>query len=543
MLLISVAVISGIAILAGCPSSELGGVRTANVPPWVKWSNTPQDLQQHSANPELFWFGSDEDGQIIGYEYVVLLEEDVDAQGGIDQIVSDFPESIEWNSLGEATEAVIPLFASEDTSEYVDQYVFLRCVDDKDTYSEIISLFLSRNNHPPTCIVTVPLGPRWCLPDTNEFWDGIDVSWEGKDSLDYESIQPDFLWHVRLYGPFAIEPDLTDTLMQNFYDVLLDEETGLDTVTFTSFSLTNLQTGWYILYVKNFDDAHVASIPALGIFEVYEPKWIRQPEEAKDILIVDQNRFRPFFGELPRSWEDSVEIFFENLMADAGYDDSQWEWAGVSNPPISTLYQYRLVIITDVDFTGKVSGAHQRGFTGYLDVGGKLWIIGRETFAITSNTVGLVSYGLNDPDDPLPYTYMGFSAAMFPPGEDSTEDGWGHTSEFSGAQPLIAGFPTVDVDTNHTLATTWEWPTDPTRRYEFRTLPRVEYVIRNLDTETIYTFVAVNPDTSRFHGFPVAVRYESSVFKTSYFAFHLFFAHYDNALAVTESMLAWFLDE
>ncbi|MEE8417720.1 MAG: hypothetical protein V3S06_03565, partial [candidate division Zixibacteria bacterium] len=289
MLLFLGAGICGIAILAGCPSSELGGVRTANISPWVKWSVTPQDSMQHSANPLLKWYGADEDGQVIDYQYVVLLEEDVDTYGGINQILSDFPESIEWFSLGIIkTEAIIPLFASEDTSEFVDQFVFLRSQDDSDAYSEIKYLFLSRNNHAPTCTVTVPAGPRWCLPDTNEFWRGIDVSWEGKDSLDYEGIQPDFLWHVRIYGPFASEPDSTDATGED-YTVFVDPETGIDTVTFTAAALVDLPTGWYILYVMNFDDAHVASIPAFGIFEVYEPNWIRHPEETTDILVVNQS--------------------------------------------------------------------------------------------------------------------------------------------------------------------------------------------------------------------------------------------------------------
>jgi hypothetical protein len=45
------------------------------------------------------------------------------------------------------------------------------------------------------------------------------------------------------------------------------------------------------------------------------------------------------------------------------------------------------------------------------------------------------------------------------------------------------------------------------------------------------------------HLFPVAVRYDNSVFKTSYFSFHPFFLHYDGALAIAERMFAWFFEE
>ncbi len=524
-LLISVAVISGIAILAGCPSSELGGVRIDNVSPWVEWSNTPQDLQQHSANPKLFWFGSDGDGQIIDYEYVVLLEEDVDTGGGIDQMASDFPESIEWTSLGNITEAVIPLFASTDTAEYVDQYVFLRCIDDKDTYSEIIYLFLSRNNHPPTCFVTVPLGPRWCLPDTNEFWSGISVSWEGKDSLDYEGIQPDFLWHVRIYGPFLTVPDSTDTLGQ--YGVFVDPETGVDTLTITGMAIVDLQTGWYILYVKNFDDAHVSSIPALGIFEVYEPKWIRYPDEAIDILVVNQSRFQPLPGNLPSSWEDSVVIFYENLLADAGFTDDQWDWTDESNLTRSLLYNYRMVIVDDIDWNGNITGVEEE-LSLYMNVGGMLWVNGRFSFSDIPNQEGRVDYGLNDPDHPLPYPYLGISFAYFPPAVLTF-------SEFEGARQILAGLPVLDVDTLKIqgMAGSFDYA-----------VPRVEYLSKVIGAQTLYKFRAINPQLSgTFHEFPVALRYETSVFKSSHFSFPLFLMEYDQASEVADQMLDWFLSE
>jgi hypothetical protein len=528
ILLLLGAGICGIAILAGCPSSELGGVLTTNLSPWVEWSDTPQDSMQHSANPLLKWFGGDEDGQVIDYQYVVLLEEDIDTYGGLNQILSDFPDSIEWFSLGVITKAVIPLFASEDTSEFIDQFVFLRCLDDGDTYSEIRSLFLSRNNHPPTCTVTVPEGPRWCLPDTNEFWPGIGVSWEGKDSLDYEGIQPDFLWHVRMYGPFSTIPDSTDTLMQNFRSVLVNLETGSDTVTITSFSYTNLQTGWYILYVKNFDDAHVASVPALGIFEIYEPQWIRHPDETTDILVVNQSMFVSLPGNLPSIWADSVVVFYEDLLADAGFTDDQWDWTDNSNLTRSLLYNYRMVIVDDFDWNAKIGATIEEALSLYLNVGGKLWINGRFSFSDVSNQEGRVDYGLNDVDHPLPYPYLGISFAYFPPAVLTF-------SEFEGARPIFAGLPTLSVDTLiiQGLAGNFDYA-----------LPRVEYVSTVIGAQTLYAFDSIDPSApGTFEGFPVAIRYETATFKSSYFSFPLFSIEYDQASEVANQMLDWFMSD
>ena len=447
-------------------------------------------------------------------------------------MAADFPETIEWTSLGEVTSSVIPLFASEDTSEYVEQYIFLRCLDDSDTYSAIIYLFLSRNNHPPTCSVTVPTGPRWCLPDTNQFWHGISVSWEGKDSIDYEGIQPDFIWNARIYGPFQTMPDTTnpdrpDTLIQNLYRVYRDATTGLDTVSYTQVAMTNLVTGWYTFYVKNFDDAHVAAIPDLGIFEIYEPNWLRHPTETKDILVLNQSTYAPAPGNLGPIWQDSVRIFYENILADAGISSDQWDWTDERNPPISMLYNYRMVIVDDIDWNLNIGGSEDE-LLPYVEVGGNLWVIGRFSFADVSNQTGRLDYGPTS--HPIAYECMGISAAYFPPGVLDF-------AEFEGARPVAEGLnlPDLHVDTLYiqALAGGFDYA-----------LPRVEYLLRRDEAQTLYVFNSIDPSQpGSFEGFPVAVRYDSGVFRTSYFSFPLFFIRYNQATQIASQMLTWFLED
>jgi hypothetical protein len=514
-------------ILAGCPSTDLSGVHKGNLSPWVDWAQVRQDSLAHSSNPVLKWFGSDRDGQVVDYQYVVSLKDTVDAYGGAATMAANFPQTIEWTSLGEVTSSTIPLFASEDTSEYVEQYVFLKCLDDSGAYSAIIYLFLSRNNHPPTCTVTVPTVPRWCLPDTNQFWHGITVSWEGKDSIDYPGIQPDFIWNARLYGPFATTPVSTDTLPQYLYSVALDPETGADTVTFTQAALLDLQTGWYILYVKNFDDAHVAAIPALGIFEVYEPNWIRHPTETKDILIINQSTYAPVPGNLGPAWQDSVRIFYENILADAGFSSDQWDWTAQLNPPLSMLYNYRMVIIDDIDWNLNI-GSSEDELQPYIEVGGKLWVIGRFSFANVSNQTGRLDYGPTN--HPIAYTCMGISAAYFPPGVLDF-------AEFEGARPVAQGLnlPDLHVDTLYiqALAGSFDYA-----------LPRVEYLLRRDEAQTLYVFNSIDPSQpGSFEGFPVAIRYDTGTFKTSYFSFPLFFIRYEQATQIASHMLTWFLED
>ena len=64
------------------------------------------------------------------------------------------------------------------------------------------------------------------------------------------------------------------------------------------------------------------------------------------------------------------------------------------------------------------------------------------------------------------------------------------------------------------------------------------------NSETIYKFNSLYPDTSRYHYFPVAIRKEvPGSYKTAYFCFPLYFIKTDQAQAVTRKMLEWFFEE
>jgi len=535
------------AFFNGCSPYDVSGNKIANVPPVIQWAMIPQDSIPNLFNPTLKWYGKDIDGQMsaLVYQYVVALEGAVESLGGPAVMAGNFPADLVWTSLGSVTSAKIPLFASPDTSVYVDQYVFMRCQDDKGDYSNIIYLYTSRNNHPPTCHIFVPQGPQWCLPDTSDYWHGISVSWEGKDSLDYTGfIQPDFLWKTRIYGPFA-DSVSADTLSQYLYN-LADPETGDSLTSFEQWTFNDLRTGWYLIYSVNFDDAFVPAIqPAMGIFNVYEPNWIYHPDETKDVLIVNHSNFANLPGLLRTTWRDSVMIFYQNLMADVGIASDKWDWSNITQPPPSTLYNYRMVIVDNNDWSVAIGENPEENYSRYLDVGGKIWVNGRFNFANIANQEGRLDYGEND-IHPLAYTYMDLSGAYFPPGEAELPDSaWAFTAEFVGALPLISDFPILEIDTVKVLAVSYVHPDStryPYRRYEFRALPKVEYLIRNVNSETIYQFNAVNPDTSRFHGFPVAIRNENAVFKSSCFSFPLFFIKYDQAKVVANDMIDWFLD-
>ena len=519
--------------IMGCDPIKVEGTAVDNVAPWISWAVTPSDSLVHSFNPTLRWFGADQDGQINNYFFGVFQAAYIDSADRAASLV--IPDTLTWVPLGNVTQGSIPLIASSDSSVAVGQYVVLQAVDDQGSYSNIINRYLLRINNRPTCLVTVPEGPQWVLPETTATWHGIPVSWEGGDSLDYTGAQPDFLWDVRVYGPYAdsatVHADTVnfDTTTATLRGRIVDGDDDPYRVSLTSFNFYDLVTGFYVIYVRNFDDADVPSKPALGIIEVYEPHWIRYPNEAKDILFLNSSSYNPLPANLGTSYQDSVYDFYSNLIADAGITSDKWDWFDTV-PDISDLYMYRMVIVNDVDWSVDVGTNIQDPIIDYLNVGGKFWVIGRYSFFNTSTSEGLYQYQGNAAE-PLPFEYLGLDAAYYPPSNFTD-------AEFVGARVNPAansGLSDLEIDTLKVQQLNGSFD---------HAFPKVERLITGAtDATTIYTFSAISPDsTGTFHGFPVAIRLETTTFKSSYFSFPLYFIKYNQATAAFTKMITWFME-
>jgi hypothetical protein len=535
--LLAAAILFSILSLSGCSSLDLEGPPMQNIRPWVSWAIVPSDSVVHSFNPTLHWFGNDQDGQINDIIYGVFEGDYMDSVSRITSL--EIPDTLTWISLGNVTSATIPLPASPDSSDTVGQYVVLRAIDDAGDSSDIINRYLFRTNHRPTCTISVPEGPQWSLPEITDTWSGIPVSWEGGDSLDYPGAQPDFLWEVKVFGPYpnsaSIPADsLFDPDTQPLWYYLSDGDDTPELIASTSFNFYNLVTGFYAIYVRNYDDADVPSRPALGVIEVYEPHWIRHPNEAKDVLLYNSSAFNPTFGNLPAAWSDSVQMFYANVLADAGIASNKWDWFDTI-PTIRDFYLYRMVIIDDIDWTVDIGNTTQEAFIDYLNAGGSIWVIGRMSFYNSNQFAGRYEYESNEAE-PMVFNFFGLEAAFFPPSDFTF-------AEFVGANAVgnsITGLPDLSVDPLKIDALN-DFPGG-----EYTALPKVEFLIlsSDFDVETVYQFVSDNPGaTGSFHQFPVGVRWATPTFKSSYFSFPLFFMEYDEAAETFDDMLQWFLEE
>jgi len=562
LILIALAAVSllTVVILTGCDEMPYEGEELGKTAPSIFWSDVVFD-SLNSSNPVLTWYSTDPDGKVLDYQFIVLAESTVLRinPAGAAALAESFPDGYEWTITHEDS-ATIHLFASRDTSQYLPQYVFLKAMDDDSLFSGTLYKFVSRKNHPPTCYVVVPwtelvfngirdanepIDPQWCLPETTASWKGIHVTWVGKDSIDISGLQPDFEWQVRVYGPF---PDSASCDTVGPYGYLYDpSRSDSSWIMAKEYYFKNLETGWNMVYVRCRDDAFVPSIPALGYLNVYEPTWIRHPELTKKILLANHTIFfgdsiSTIPGELPNRYSDSMLTFYENLIQAAGYNTSEYtvKTYTVGNnefePLKSDLYDHELVIVLDTDWRNllqnQAGGHEQQGaYAKYLNVGGKLWVIGRRSFLALSDA-GRKDFALDANDNPLPVRYLNLSAEYALPVTSF------RSAEFSGAFGAMEGFPNIDVDTFRVAHTS-------TAAYRYsQALLHVDYLIRLDESETIYKFKSLYPDTSRFHNFPTAIRYEvPGSFKTSYFSFPLYFIQTDQAELVTRKMLEWFFED
>ncbi|MFQ5452717.1 MAG: hypothetical protein ACE5D6_00845 [Candidatus Zixiibacteriota bacterium] len=221
-------------IISGC-TDTLKGELDPNQKPIVNFVNIPPNGQEFSRNPEVFWIGTDNDGQIDYYRYHVIKDIILDEFGDTILIVSNDPlgyaDTINdtlWTYVdvdpkvsNPQTANVISLKADleDPVNTYISQYIFLQAYDDEGEASDIDWLLLNRNDNPPETMIFNISGET---PFVNSIFEGgiitgIRLKWEGSDRKDYEDIgltPPPFDYEWKLFGPYY--DNEIDSILANY---------------------------------------------------------------------------------------------------------------------------------------------------------------------------------------------------------------------------------------------------------------------------------------------------------------------------------------
>jgi hypothetical protein len=542
--------------------------------------NVVVDTITYLANPRIYWYGTDEDGRVDAFEYAVVPTDSLrpqpvglvvvrDASGKVNpqRFVDNqaSTDSLDWVELlpGEVdvvNSAEVFLYADIDTSVAIDQFLFVRAIDNLGLRSDIKFARYSRQNHPPQTYIKLdtietiqpnfnsPAEVRsrkyYSLPQSTATYPGITIGWSGSDSTDFPDEQPAFQYNWVLFGPYPDKnsalPDSTKIVRTN--DNLATarlEWTDQDRNTFF-----NLRSGWYVFWIRARDDAFVSDpTPAIARFQVVEPSF------DKPFLLMDATNWTngsllnagSYLFREPRTDSltlDTLRALYESLFSNQGYTFSKSNdtWyrqmvKGEFDPPDDAyralpdrdrLARYKALIVYDEDMQITLDRDNTiKEFTSvlgeYLNVGGRIVLIGRNLFA--SSVTGWAPNGppqeatLTAAD--FGFTYFGVTRMYFPGDLFYAQNALTDTADFQNVISLDPRFPVVSTDTILTLKLS-QLPVQalPDRNndgiQDWRWIPDVNWIgiDRTRGVTGFYQFNSVYPNTSPSQGRICGARYQ-----------------------------------
>jgi len=553
------AITIALALLIGC-SLKKKGTAYVNIPPVVFFANVPNDSSSLGYNPVVAWYGTDIDGYIIEFQYVVVKNADLGGVSPVD-FAQDFADTItDWIAVG-GTRDTVQLYADTSASVYIKQYIFLRALDDDSVFSSIKFRTLWRNNHPPATEgwYLLPYSRFeqcdgdsfpifYCLPELSDQFGGIVFEWSGSDTIDYPGDQPPFEYHWALYGPH--DTSYIDTAQVEIYVnngvryESYDSTAGDVWVTDQFVTMAGLRSGYYLFMVRARDDAFVPDpTAATGLMHVVEPLFISDPDLATDIAFVDLSRYdqHTTFRVGQETVPDSLRGFFYRAFEFAGVDSATQvaffsEPTGANQDPIPFLevFNYKLLLVVNEGYRFAIQQDKPcEELRWYLQAGGMVWIVGRQCFKY-HNTDTLWYFEETFESDLLAADYLDLETSWFIRWIPSPRY---QTQEFIGASASASDFPDLSIDSIQVARIYYGRDWDTTK------LPGVERFSRGSNSETLYKFISGEPEGSSFHGWPVASRREGPNYRCSYFAFPLHYIKQEQANQVMSLMLGWFFSQ
>jgi hypothetical protein len=539
------------------------------------------DTITYLANPRIYWYGTDEDGRVDAFEYAVVptdsLRDHATQYAGL-PTVRQYPslqvdplrftdpnnsvhrDSLDWVQLlppNVVQSSEVLLYADIDTTVAIDQFLFVRAIDNLGLRSDVKFARYSRQNHPPNTYIQLDTieviqpnfsSPRierprkyFSLPQATATYPGITIGWSGSDSTDFPDEQPPFEFNWVLYGPY---PDRDSALPDSTKLRATNDNPATPRVEWTDqdrHTFFNLRSGWYAFEVRARDDAFVADPnPAVARFEVVEPSF------HKPYLLLDATNWRS--GQLinagavnfrePRDdslLPDTIMAMYDALFSGHGYnfnpEQDTWhrqtdlcEDCYIAMPDRDITGQYKAIIVYDEDMQIPLDKDNQiREYENvlgeYLNVGGRVVLIGRNLFA---NSV--TGWSSTSPPTEATFTpadfgwfYFGVTHMYFPGSLISAQVLKLDIADFVRTIALDPRFPVVRTDTSRTVYLS-QLPllelahTDRTGdgNANWLYIPDVNWIgiDRRRNAEGFYQFDSYLPNTSPSQGRLVGARYE-----------------------------------
>lgn len=532
------------------------------------------------ANPRIYWYGTDEDGRVDAFEYAVIPTDSLathpagmptvrNVAGTVDPLrfvgstalAKAAADSLDWIELLPPSDpvqyATVFLFADIDTSVALDQFLFVRAIDNLGLRSEIEFARYSRQNHPPESYIDLDtieiIQPNFSsdrvvrsrkyfsLPQSTKTYPGIDIGWSGSDSLDFPDEQPAFEFNWVLYGPY---PDKNSALPDSSKLIRTNDNLATPRIEWTDLeqhTFFNLRSGWYVFEVRARDDAFVSDpVPAIARFQVVEPSFV------KDYLLMDATNWTNgallnagsynFRDPRPDSLTpDTLRAHYEALFTNQGYafvkPNDLWYRQTDKCPdcysPLpdrDVIGTYKAVVVYDEDMQipldrDNPNKEYESVLSEYMNVGGRVILIGRDLFARSVTGWEPTAPPIEATFTPADwaFNYFGLSRMFFPGHLGATLSAPVDLADFTSTIALDPSYPAVFVDTILTLKLS-QLPTscpacldrDGDGLENWRYIPDVNWIgiDRNRGTAGFYQFNSYLPNTSPSQGRICGARFE-----------------------------------
>ncbi len=315
------------ALYTGC-SKGFSGNSTDNSQPSVRFVNVPPDSSTFSRNPIINWVGTDVDGRIVEFRFVVAKVSDVPVGMTPEEYALTIPfadwEVREVTLDDPANRATVPLAAdsADPVNVILQQYVFLVAVDDIGAISSVVYRTFGRNNHFPDTRVIPPtpigLVSGFVNVEKQQFGEGgIAVEWSGSDRLDFpgleEGVPLEFEW--KLFGPYTVAES---TLVMDSFVVPL----FLATDRTYSIGETLVDTAFDFTAPPDTTDTVIVAIRPDSLGNTFDTTYVLTPHvDSVAVIIVDttaaQRALLKSFGVFDSVLDMPRLIALDSILADS----------------------------------------------------------------------------------------------------------------------------------------------------------------------------------------------------------------------------------
>jgi hypothetical protein len=290
--------------------------------------------------------------------------------------------------------------------------------------------------------------------------------------------------------------------------------------------------------------------PAKTFFRILKPLFRFEGALGKTILVFDHTLYKGNGGVVDTS---GVWPFYRAALSQGKMCDSfDIYLSGGQAPSEDLLSRYDLVIALNLGEKTGISDSSYFRYKNYMNVGGRLWIIGLNNYGIG---------GTRDKHDiekekksSYPNTsevatgYLGLEAIFYP----QYAPAFSYTLEFIGATPFGAwGLPYLEMNPDKAESLMGYDPSSEGKNFRKNGIPHVPYDFladydfkrRSPLQRRLYSFVSRFGSDSEMEGFPCATTYIGPTYRTAEFSFPLNLMKDPGASEAFGKIVTWLLED